>query len=130
MKKISIVISAIISSVAMWMYLLNAANASEDVIITEGAVECLEWQVETLPARQNESGCAWYQHDKASTRFVVRNHCPARVSGVFTYFRENLEREAVLSVQAFAVGPGSTQEVANPCDMTDEWSYHVSRVSY
>ena len=130
MKNVLLMASTLASISMAMAFTLSAAYANEDIIVEEGAVECLEWDVETLPAHANRSGCPWYKHDKVSTRFVVKNHCPPRVSGVFTYFRENLEREAVMTVQAFAVGPGRTEEVANPCNMSDEWSYHISRISY
>ncbi|WP_272990520.1 MULTISPECIES: hypothetical protein [Spongiibacter] len=90
--------------------------------------DCLDWKVETLDSASNRSSCAYYMRDKVSTRFLVVNHCAARVSGVFSYTREDAIRP--LSVQAFDVEPGQTEEVANPCDKEGKWKVEVSQLSY
>ena len=90
--------------------------------------DCLDWKVETLDSASNRSSCAYYMPDKVSTRFPVVNYCEARVSGVFSYTREDAIRP--LSVQAFDVEPGQTEEVANPCDKEGKWKVEVSQLSY
>lgn len=90
--------------------------------------DCLDWKIETLDSASNKSSCAYYMRDKVSTRFLVENHCTARVSGVFSYTRQDVVRP--LSVQAFDVEPGQTEEVANPCDKEGQWQVEVSQVSY
>lgn len=98
------------------------------VVFAAQPEDCLDWKVETLDSASNRSSCAYYMRDKVSTRFLVVNHCAARVSGVFSYTREDAIRP--LSVQAFDVEPGQTEEVANPCDKEGKWKVEVSQLSY
>ena len=90
--------------------------------------QCLNWTVETHNSASKASSCAYYMRDKVSTRFLVQNQCESRVSGVFSYTREDAVRP--LSVQAFDVEPGEVEEVANPCDEAGDWRIQVSQGSY
>ncbi|MFT5889677.1 MAG: hypothetical protein ACI9BO_002505 [Zhongshania sp.] len=100
---------------------LNAAAAPE---------ACLDWDVQTFPSSSEQSSCAYFNHDKVSTRFVVRNSCSTKVTGVFTYYKDDLQKKPVMNVQSFAVNPGESEEIANPCDMKISNAYQVSQVTF
>ncbi len=91
------------------------------------AQDCLDWEIQTHPSGDELSSCAYYNRDRASTRFLVSNHCQTSVRGIFSYYSDDRHRQRVKSVQPFAVDPGATTEVANPCNMTSDWSYYVTR---
>ncbi|WP_269620351.1 hypothetical protein [Zhongshania sp. BJYM1] len=91
---------------------------------------CLDWDVQTFPANSEQSSCAYFNQDKVSTRFTVRNVCDSKVSGVFSYYKEDIHNKSVMSVQSFVVNPGVSQEVANPCGMQSSASYQVSQVTF
>jgi hypothetical protein len=91
---------------------------------------CLDWDVQTFPANSEQSSCSYFNHDKVSTRFTVHNVCDTKVSGVFTYYKEDINNKSVMSVQSFAVSPGAVQEIANPCGMQNNVGYQVSQVTF
>ncbi|MEX1669577.1 hypothetical protein AB4876_11710 [Zhongshania guokunii] len=104
--------------------------SSAALTATAEAEKCLDWDVQNFPASSEQSSCAYFNQDKVSTRFVVRNSCDIKINGVFTYFKDDISKKSVMSVQSFSVDPGQTEEVANPCDMHNESAYQVSQVSY
>lgn len=91
------------------------------------AEDCLDWEINTHRAGENLSSCAYFNSEKVSTRFVVKNHCATTVRGIFSYYREIEASERVMSVQPFQVPPGDSAEVANPCDVAADWSYYVTQ---
>jgi|TARA_R110002167_G_scaffold59020_4_gene167140 hypothetical protein len=91
---------------------------------------CLDWDVQDFPANSEQSSCAYFNQNKVSTRFLVRNSCDSKINGVFTYYKDDLAKKPIMSVQSFSVDPGETEEVANPCDIQTNSAYHVSQVSY
>ncbi|WP_373081423.1 hypothetical protein [Zhongshania sp.] len=91
---------------------------------------CLDWDVQSFPANSEQSSCAYFNHDKVSTRFVVKNSCDTKISGVFSYYKDDISKKSIMSVQSFSVDPGQTEEVANPCDIHSNSAYQVSQVSY
>jgi hypothetical protein len=90
---------------------------------------CLDWEVQTFPASSANSSCSYFNHDKVSTRFTVHNVCDTKVSGVFSYYKEDMNNKSVMSVQPFAVNPGASQEIANPCGLQSSAAYQVSQVT-
>lgn len=91
---------------------------------------CLDWDVQTFPATSEQSSCSYFNHDKVSTRFTVHNACDIKVSGVFSYYKDDIDKKAIVSVQSFAVSPGSSQEIANPCGIQNSAAYQVSQVTF
>lgn len=91
---------------------------------------CLDWDVQTFPATSEQSSCSYFNHDKVSTRFTVHNACDSKVSGVFSYYKDDIDKQAIVSVQSFAVSPGSSQEIANPCGIQNSAAYKVSQVTF
>ncbi|MBD2858220.1 hypothetical protein IB286_04300 [Spongiibacter sp. KMU-158] len=93
------------------------------------ADRCLDWKVDSIPSDSDASSCSFYNPEKTSTRFLVRNHCSSEVSGVFTYYKTDAGQRPILSMHPFAVKPGQVVEVANPCSMSSPESIQVSQVS-
>jgi hypothetical protein len=91
---------------------------------------CLDWNVQEFPATSEQSSCSYFNHHKISTRFTVHNVCDTKVSGVFSYYKEDLNNKSVMSVQSFVVSPGASQEIANPCGMQSSAAYQVSQVTF
>ena len=91
---------------------------------------CLDWDVQSFPASSEQSSCAYFNRDNVSTRFMVKNSCDTKINGVFTYYKDDIAKKSVMSVQSFSVDPGKTEEIANPCDLHNSSAYQVSQVSY
>ena len=102
--------------------------ASASLVFAESE-SCLDWEVQTFPASSADSSCSYFNHDKVSTRFTVHNVCNTKVSGVFSYYKEDMNNKSVMSVQSFAVNPGASQEIANPCGVQSSAAYQVSQVT-
>jgi hypothetical protein len=91
---------------------------------------CLDWDVQTFPATSEQSSCSYFNHDKVSTRFTVHNTCDSKVSGVFSYYKDDIDKKAIMSVQSFEVSPGSSEEIANLCGIQNSDAYQVSQVTF
>ncbi|CAA0090457.1 Uncharacterised protein [Zhongshania aliphaticivorans] len=91
---------------------------------------CLDWKVETFSASSAQSSCSYFNSNKVSTRFRVRNVCDTKVSGVLSYYKEDLNNKSVMNVQSFVVSPGASRDIANPCGMQNSAAYQVSQVTF
>lgn len=112
------------------LVLLGSALLCGATQLHADAERCLDWEIQSYSSESEMSSCGYYNHDKVSTRFVVRNSCAASVNGVFSYMKGEVDNKTVMAVQAFVVDPGDQQEVANPCNMLDQFSYQISQVSH
>lgn len=112
------------------LIILGGALSSATTLLHADAERCLDWEIQSYSSESEMSSCGYYNRDKVSTRFVVHNSCAASVNGVFSYMKGEVGNKTVMAVQAFAVDPGDQQEVANPCNMLDQFSYQISQVSH
>ena len=110
--------------------LLSCFLSTTALAVNAEPENCLDWDVQSFPASSEQSSCAYFNHDKVSTRFVVRNSCSTKISGVFSYYKDDIAKKSVMSVQSFSVDQGQSEEVANPCDIHSNSAYQVSQVSF